>query len=233
MNIHNLEQSAMTLVSELKGKPENWTAAATWMAQEKGWAWWENPQPGFNVLNITDGHGGFQSFPTLYYGIAAAVTLLENGISTDPTIYHPIVQAFQTGTPEDVLKALSESPWCKPPYPLVELEGVLKMINENAQPLDVQTQAKEAEIATIEKQISDLQTQLSQKQSELASLQQSGSTSTEKFVDVTQSQPNNTLWGIMVEQGKQGNAITLSDLYRLNPGVNPTHLQVGQKIRVV
>lgn len=231
LNILILEQSAKEVIAALNGKQENWPAVAAWFVQEKGWTWWENPQPGYDVANETLGgvQAGFATYPSLYHGLLATVSLLENGTNYNPTIYHPIVTAIKNGTIADVLGALSQSPWCDPPYPLSELEGVLKIVEQNAEPIQAQQQAHLSKIGQVESDIAKLQAELSSLQAELSQLEVPSQVDT---VEVTSTPPTNTLWGIMVSQGQAGNGITLSDLYRLNPGVNPTRLVVGQKIRV-
>lgn len=50
---------------------------------------------------------------------------------------------------------------------------------------------------------------------------------TEEWATVTESPPNNTIWGMGQSRG-----IPVQQILRLNPGINPRDLQIGERVRV-
>lgn len=98
---------------------DTWTAFATQFIMEKGWSWWENPQPNFNVGNVTNGgtQNGFQDFQNVNQGVAGYVsTILTATWPNGSKIYENVIEAIRFGHPKLILMALSHSPYCYPPY---------------------------------------------------------------------------------------------------------------------
>lgn len=207
-----LKQSAERANQELGGKPGNWIAIATQFVQEKGYHFWESPGFPFNVGNIKGFQGKelvFLDFETLQAGVDGYVHFLTH----DPAGYYEhVVQAIQEGTPEEVLQALSESKFCDPPYPLYELNSILDHLE----------------------MVFGLQ-EHNHPNYPNATAPKPTPTQTEpnghEYVTVTRfPTKHSTLWGIALDA--LGNGNRWRDLAKINPGINPGRLYVGEKIRV-
>lgn len=158
-----LEASAKLACSLLRGKPDNWTAIAAQFALEKGWAWWADPQPPYDVGNVmtTQGAGHPVGFPTLEAGVQGYADFLT--IFDRTGLYTKVVWAVRRGTPLACLSALSLSPYCAPPYTLDTLlavwDLVLQRFPDPAKPkpwivevgyFDSQAQAQEGQARILE-----------------------------------------------------------------------------------
>lgn len=213
---------------------QNWIAIAAQWVQEKGWTWWETPQAPYNVGNVTkDGvAAGFEEYPTLEAGVMGYVYTLTKTFrpSNNSLVYQNVLDAFQTGGVSEVLKALSESPYCAPPYPLQALQDIADTITQKYLPQDVGDVQAEWEHA--KEQVAALAEQLrvwEEKEKELAL---EAAKLKERFVVVTEGTPYNTLWNIAADPSVYHDGRQWVQLLSLNPGLRPTELQVGQKIRV-
>ncbi len=89
-----------------------------------------------------------------------------------------------------------------------------------------------AEIVMLEKQIAELETQLATAKKDLETVQAEQTKVTQNYVTVTDVPPHNTLWGIANDPKVFGNGNEWVQLLKLNPGVIPSLLKVGQQIRV-
>lgn len=120
-----LQTSAVKATQLLGGKPENWHGVAAQLVQEKGWYWWLNPQPPFNIGNDFDIHGKLLTFASLDAGIAGYV----HQLTVDPAGYYTrVIDAIRNGSAEDFLTTLSQSKYCYPAYPVAELMGVYGLV---------------------------------------------------------------------------------------------------------
>lgn len=235
MSIANLKQWATYAVHKIGGKSENWVAIAAQWVQEKGWQWWDNPQPPYNVGNIKDIHGNFRQFPSLQSGVDGYCDFLT--VDDKQGYYRQVVNALKTGSINQVLQALAESPYCYPHYNVSDLENIATKIEKQAGETAVpNTLAQlEQQAAQIKAQITALQKELSKIEAEIAAEQKKqqkaqANASGAEYVTVTKNPPYNTLWGIA--QAKLGNGTRWHELLKLNPGIIPSRLQVGQKVRV-
>ena len=142
--IATLESAAKKATQLLGGRENNWVGVAAQFVQEKGWTWWTQPAEPFNVGNNkvfkevtvevmendqivkkTEEQLVFGEFASLDEGIEGYV----HALTVDPAGYYTkVVQAIRQGNALDFLKALSESKYCAPPYPLAELENIYRQI---------------------------------------------------------------------------------------------------------
>lgn len=206
----NLEQAAKDAITLLKGNPENWIAIATQFLQEKGRDFWTTPVAPFNVGNIRDTIGNFLKFDSLEAGIHGYASFLT--IDDKAGYYSHVVDAIQTGTPDGVLVALANSPYCAPKYPIAELRDVMQGLEAEYKvtpPTEPEAAKPQPEASKPEPEVTD-----------------------ENFVVVTPfPSPHGSLWGIASACGLGG--ANWRELLKLNPDItNPGFLRVGQKVRV-
>ena len=230
----SLKYWAIFATQQLKVPQSGWVAIAAQWVQEKGWQWWSTPadQVGYNVGNVTNGGAPhFVDYPTMESGVMGYVyTLTETKDSQGNLLYQNVLDALHTGVPSTILTALSHSPWCDPAYDLVTLTSVMEEViqkNRGVPMVDHSTQ-----IVTLEKQIAELETQLATAKKELETVQAEQATVKQNYVTVTDVPPHNTLWGIASDPSVFGNGNEWVQLLKLNPGVIPSLLKVGQQIRV-
>jgi len=76
----HLESYAKAAIKDLGGNEDNWLAIATQWMLEKGEEWWNDPQPGYNVGNVRNHLGEFESFATLNDGVWGYIHFLQNDI---------------------------------------------------------------------------------------------------------------------------------------------------------
>ena len=126
MSIPNALETWSKRTALFAGFPESvWEGIAVQFAQEKGWSYWDNPSGDNNPANVSNAMGQVISYSSLWVGCAVYIQTLHNGD------YQAVLDAGNAGDVEGYLKALSESPWANPKYPLGELQGVLAIIQQS------------------------------------------------------------------------------------------------------
>ena len=230
----SLKYWAIFATTQLKVPQSGWEAIATQWLLEKGWQWWNTPaeQTGYNVGNVTNGGvPHFVVYPSMEAGVMGYVyTLTETKDTQGNLLYQNVLDAFHSGVPSTILTALSHSPWCDPAYNLTTLTSVMDEVIKNYQGVPIVDHS--TEITAIEKQIAELETQLANAKKELETCQTEQANVNKNYVTVTDIPPHNTLWGIANDPNVFGNGNEWVQLLKLNPGVIPSLLKVGQQIRV-
>lgn len=222
MSLEVLKGWAEAACKDLGGKPENWIAIATQWTQEKGFYWWEKGgESPYNVGNTRELDGKFQTFKDLNEGVWGYIHFLEN----DPAEYYVgVLHALRKGTPDEVIKALSQCPYCSPPYPFGELESLLDHmeITFGLQTVTV-PQPKPPMVPPV--------VEGSQIEESKESAAQESVEDGHEYVTVA-AYPSKfgSLWGIA--EVYCGGGANWRELLPLNPGLLANHLQIGQKVRV-
>lgn len=116
--------------------------------------------------------------------------------------YDAVLHAGRSGDLKATLQTLSSSPWCDPPY-----GNVLDAVWTTFHTLYVSWVEKASAPAKEEP-----------KQSKY------------EWISITADPPLNSLWGIA--DHVYGSGLLYPTILRLNPGIQPRNLQVGQKVRV-
>lgn len=236
-----LKYWAIFATQQLKVPQSGWLAIATQWVQEKGWQWWNTPadQIGYNVGNVTNGGAPhFIVYPTMESGVMGYVyALTETKDANGNLVYQNVLVALHSGVPSTILTALSQSPWCDPAYDLPTLMSVMDEVIKNYQGVPIvdhstEITTLEKQIVELEKQIAELETQLATVKKELETYQAEQSNVNKNYVTVTDIPPHNTLWGIANDPSVFDNGNEWVQLLKLNPGVIPSLLKVGQQIRV-
>lgn len=117
---------------------------------------------------------------------------------SNPAAYKDYVDAGRRGDLQAAVAALAISPWANPPYGHVIMDVLDSVLG------GVPSSAGSTPAPS-----------------------EPPSTSSERWVTVTASPPDNTMWGMGQSRG-----IAVQTIMRLNPGVDPRDLQVGQRIRI-
>ena len=234
-NLRGAAFTALHLIEKATGKQalniDVWQAIAAQWVQEKGSSWWSNPQPNFNVGNVSNGgsQNGFVDYANLHDGVVGYVqALLHTSFDGGKTlVYQNVIDAILTGTQETVLEALHASPWCDPPYPLKELQADLEEVVSLTGTPDTQT-------ATLQSKIDAINAQIATLQKEIATLETEKKTvASEEFVTIGSTQKGiklNSLWD--VAELVYGGGSQWPKLLPLNPGIHPGMIQDGQEIRI-
>ena len=230
----SLKYWAIFATQQLKVPQSGWVAIAAQWVQEKGWQWWSTPadQVGYNVGNVTNGGAPhFVDYPTMESGVMGYVyTLTETKDSNDNLLYQNVLDALHTGVLSAILNALTHSPWSDPAYDLATLASIMGEVIQQYQGVPIVDYS--TQIATLEKRIVELETQLATAKKELETYQSEQLDANKNYVTVTDVPPHNTLWGIANDPSVFGNGNEWVQLLKLNPGVIPSLLKVGQQIRV-